>query len=306
MRRKRRGCRSSGCAPRVSRTSSSTAGQVRIAASVLVTAPLTSAPSAGLLLDLNHLAPSASQNSPPSYAAATNPFSIPSNPHALLSPDLPSYPHAVNLYRSLLTSIATDHAHRRAMGSAAHLVASKRSWWRAMEDLCDGFRELAALKAQRTRKKVELTRTSTIEVDVVCDKGDDHQVEKVEPAAASSRAPKPRRLLRGTSSAGRHSLSTWLAPRSATSLAGAATAIKGDANFPIGAFQSSLRQNVQGLTDLIRQPSSSRSSPSLRSWPSPYRGPRTSSFSPPSVRSSSRKPLSLSHHCRAMRGMQAA
>ncbi|GAA6049079.1 hypothetical protein JCM3770_003876 [Rhodotorula araucariae] len=125
----------------------------------------------GLLLDLNHLVSPIDLSEPPPYACETSP--VPANAHALLSPSAPSFPRAVALYRSLLVSISTSHAHRRAMGAAAHDAASKRSWWRAMEDLCDGFRELAAVKASRTAPKgvrtLECMRT--IDVGIVCDEG---------------------------------------------------------------------------------------------------------------------------------------
>ncbi|GJN90367.1 hypothetical protein Rhopal_003378-T1 [Rhodotorula paludigena] len=155
----------------------------------------------GLLLDLNDLVAG------PATAAERDSSTprpvIPSDPHALLDPTSPTYPLAVSLYRDLLVSIALNHEHRRAMGSAAHLAASKRSWWGAMEQLCDGYRELAALKAerraQRARKSdgLTLSRTSTIEFDVVCEDGsekpagDDDAIE----ASASASAPKRKRLL---------------------------------------------------------------------------------------------------------------
>ncbi|GAA5841744.1 hypothetical protein JCM9279_003090 [Rhodotorula babjevae] len=191
----------------------------------------------GLLLDMNNVRPSAGTSAAPSCAVAARArtSSIPSDPHALLSANSPSYPRAVSLYRSLLVSITTDHAHRRAMGSAAHLVASKRSWWRAMEDLCDGFRELAAVKASRLEHKVELERTSTIELDVVCDKGDEPQLEKVDLSTTSSGASRRKRRLdvgkmtrrsKFMSTRILRPLSTWTAPSQLASASGSPLAVK--------------------------------------------------------------------------------
>jgi len=176
-------------------------------------------------------------------AAARTP-SIPSDPHALLSSTSPTYHLAVSLYRSLLVSVTTDHAHRRAMGSASHLVASKRSWWRAMEDLCDGFRELAAVKARRLESKVELERTSTIELDVVCEKGEDGQLEKVNsPTTSSATSTRKRRLniskmkkrskLMSSSLLG--PLTTWTTRSHLASSSGSSLAVKATGQLSIGA-----------------------------------------------------------------------
>ncbi|GAA5902159.1 hypothetical protein JCM8208_002492 [Rhodotorula glutinis] len=190
----------------------------------------------GLLLDLNDLCPSTATSAPPPYAlAAARTSSIPADPHALLSTTSPSYPHAVSLYRTLLVSITTDHARRRTMGSAAHLVASKRSWWRAMEDLCDGFRELAALKAGRLEAQADLERTSTIEVDVVYDEGEAGRLEKViSPTPSSASSTRKRRL--DVDQMPRRSkfmstrilgpLTTWTAPSQPASPSGSRLAVK--------------------------------------------------------------------------------
>ncbi|BGP41554.1 hypothetical protein JCM10450v2_005600 [Rhodotorula kratochvilovae] len=195
----------------------------------------------GLLLDLNDLISPSIPPTPPSYTRAMS--SIPSNPHALLSPSSPTFPAAVALYRSLLVSISTSHSHRRAMGAAAHEVASKRSWWRAMEDLCDGFRELVTLKAQRKAEKgrVQLERTSTIELAVVCDSGDAEGAlgKAAVMAEASGTAPKRKGLLgamrrtggrlRATSAA-LNPLQSWLVEEPVVAPAGGAggaVAVKG-------------------------------------------------------------------------------
>ncbi|GEM08636.1 glycosyl transferase group 1 [Rhodotorula toruloides] len=120
-----------------------------------------------------------SAEKPPAYSAAPS-SAIPSDPHALLDLSSPTFPVAVSLYRSLIASLAIDPDLRRTMGATAHEVASKRSWHGAMEQLVDGYRDLTAAKEARLARKTEdertLSRTSTIEFDVVCDAG----VEKVD------------------------------------------------------------------------------------------------------------------------------
>ncbi|GAA6003698.1 hypothetical protein JCM10207_003552 [Rhodosporidiobolus poonsookiae] len=144
----------------------------------------------GLLLDLNDLVPVESSSHLTDGASS----SIPTDPHNLFALSSPTFPTAVSKYRALIVEAATDHALRRAMGLSAHLVASKRSWFSAMENLVDGFRELAAARDAK-RSSLTLSRESTIEVDVVCDASP--QLEKVEgESSATSGAPKRRRLLR--------------------------------------------------------------------------------------------------------------
>ncbi|GAA5923771.1 hypothetical protein JCM1841_002039 [Sporobolomyces salmonicolor] len=122
----------------------------------------------GLLLDLDDLVcpppltSLAAQRPSPSSSTTCTSRPLPSDPHALLGPDTPTFPRAVGLYRALLVSATTNPPLRREMGSAAHLAASRRSWFGAMETLVDGYRELVA-------ETLELSRTSTIEFDIVCD-----------------------------------------------------------------------------------------------------------------------------------------
>ncbi|GAA5932953.1 hypothetical protein JCM3775_005274 [Rhodotorula graminis] len=196
----------------------------------------------GLLLDLNDLRSAAVPAAPPPYSPSARASSIPSDPHALLSSTSPSYPRAVSLYRALLVSITTDHEHRRTMGSMAHLVASKRSWWRAMEDLCDGFRELAALKANRIEQEVDLERTSTIEHDVVCDKGEEGRLEKVDSSTTFSAASRRRRRLDGRQTTRRSHLvsssvfgplSAWVTPSQVARTSGSSLAVKATSHLSV-------------------------------------------------------------------------
>ncbi|GAA5961929.1 hypothetical protein JCM21900_001151 [Sporobolomyces salmonicolor] len=133
----------------------------------------------GLLLDLDDLvcpppltSLAAQRPSPSSSNNTCTARPLPSDPHALLGPDTPTFPRAVGLYRALLVSATANPPLRREMGSAAHLAASRRSWFGAMETLVDGYRELVA-------ETLELSRTSTIEFDIVCDA----------PAASATAAP---------------------------------------------------------------------------------------------------------------------
>lgn len=104
----------------------------------------------GLLFDLDDLAPdvaAASVRSPSSSMTTTTTATfkpLPSDPHSLVGSSAPTFPRAVEMYRALLVRAATRHDERRQMGSAAHAVASKRSWFGAMEMLVDGYREVIA------------------------------------------------------------------------------------------------------------------------------------------------------------------
>lgn len=86
------------------------------------------------------------------------------------------------------------------MGATAHEVASKRSWFGAMEQLVDGYRDLTAAKearlAQRERDDLTLSRTSTIEFDVVCDDGSEKVDGNVAQSTGASTPQRRRRLLR--------------------------------------------------------------------------------------------------------------
>ena len=150
----------------------------------------------GLLLDLDDLVPttsaaalaekSAAASSLPPYtptSASTDFRLLPENPHALVDISTPTFPLAVSMYRALIVDLATNHSRRQAMGAAAAVDASRRSWHGAMEMLVDGFREIA--KPLPTQS-LTLSRTSTIEVDVVehCADSDTY----AESTAADSRA----------------------------------------------------------------------------------------------------------------------
>ncbi|BGP01503.1 Glycosyl transferase group 1 [Rhodotorula toruloides ATCC 204091] len=153
----------------------------------------------GLLLDLNALRPAPSSGSqPPAYSAT--PSAIPSDPHALLDLSSPTFPAAVALYRSLIASLATDPEQRRTMAATAHDVASKRSWFGAMEQLVDGYRDLTAARdarlAQREKDELSLSRTSTIEFDVVCDAGAEKVDGETAQSTGASTPQRRRRLLR--------------------------------------------------------------------------------------------------------------
>jgi hypothetical protein len=91
---------------------------------------------------------------------------LPENPHALVGVDAPTFPLAVSMYRSLLVELATNHDRRRAMGAAAAVDAATKSWHGAMEMLVDGYREIAR-PVPLESNNLSLSRTSTIEVDVV-------------------------------------------------------------------------------------------------------------------------------------------
>ncbi|GAA5904190.1 hypothetical protein JCM6882_003972 [Rhodosporidiobolus microsporus] len=194
----------------------------------------------GLLLDLNELVRlrPADSSTPPPYSTATSPESaIPTDPHSLFALGTPSFASAVTLYRNILLESVSDHDLRRQMGSAAHLAASKRSWWGAMEMLVDGFRELSAARAAKAVSKerassLSLSRTSTIEVDVVCGQPEEVEPEKAEGASTATTSPKRRRLLRlngvlrrtggrlPDSSVSLQPLRSWLAPQAAATVEG--------------------------------------------------------------------------------------
>ncbi|KAG0658687.1 hypothetical protein C6P46_005683 [Rhodotorula mucilaginosa] len=150
----------------------------------------------GLLLDLNDLARHAPDYESRVESPAHQAEAIPEDVHALLDLNSTTFPVAVDMYRSLLSEMALSHEHRREMTSSAYLVASKRSWFGAMEQLVDGYRELTDRRLAREAEKAldipTLSRTSTLELDVVCD------AAETEPDAASSGAstPKRTRLLR--------------------------------------------------------------------------------------------------------------
>ena len=111
---------------------------------------------------MDDLVPS-SQFPPPSPSSTFKP--LPSDPHSLVGSNSRTFPLAVQHFRSLLLRAATQHEERRQMGANAHFVASKRSWFGAMEMLVDGYREVVD-KAQRTTVDSTFSRTSTIDVDI--------------------------------------------------------------------------------------------------------------------------------------------
>ncbi|KAM0786340.1 hypothetical protein ACM66B_001812 [Microbotryomycetes sp. NB124-2] len=199
----------------------------------------------GLLLDMDDLVPenaatNKSNSPPPSYSTFKP---LPSNPHSLVGSDAPTFSLAVSMYRSLLVELASDHDLRRKMGTKAALEASTKSWHGAMEMLVDGYRDVVTrheqgvLSSSKNKRhqavdekqlkdlKLELSRQSTLEVDVVCDApeaGTNYKEQDLS-ARASSTDTKRRRLLRfGTAfrrtsggkrvkqTGGSLSLTTWL------------------------------------------------------------------------------------------------
>lgn len=141
----------------------------------------------GLLLDLDDLLPTTSAESIksdlPSHDDKTTSFRpLPANPHALVDISSPTFPLACSLYRSLLVDLATNHDRRRAMGQAAAIDASSRSWHGAMEMLVDGYREIALPPPPPS---LALSRTPTIEFDIVS-----HLAESDTYAESTAAAPK--------------------------------------------------------------------------------------------------------------------
>lgn len=154
----------------------------------------------GLLLDLNELTACASGARRAPQQRVSDSRAIPADVHALLDLNASSFPVAVDMYRELLKYMAIDHEHRRNMTSAAYQVASKRSWYGAMEQLVDGYRELSALRTKRhaeaaTQDSPTLSRVPTVELDVICD-APASGAEEVAAASSATTTPKRRRLLR--------------------------------------------------------------------------------------------------------------
>ncbi|BGP17785.1 hypothetical protein JCM10213_001713 [Rhodosporidiobolus nylandii] len=112
----------------------------------------------GLLLDLHDLLPANSRTSTPDILPNLTPSSpFPPRPSQSPSP------------------------------STAYRAASKRSWFAAMENLVDGFRDVAAAReANKQRSLLELSRTPTLEVDVVCEQAHDVDGEVAKAAVAGS------------------------------------------------------------------------------------------------------------------------
>lgn len=84
------------------------------------------------------------------------------------------------------------------MGRAAAEEAATKSWHGAMEMIVDGFREVARpWKEQQDRKdpSLALSRTPTLEVDIVCDSAEQDLVES-EAVVGSATGSRRRRLLR--------------------------------------------------------------------------------------------------------------
>lgn len=183
--------RSLGFEPRASAISSSTSRQVRSSSFRSLHLTELFAKPLGLLLDLDDLLPTTSAESIktdlPSYDEKTPAFRpLPANPHALVDISSPTFPLATSLYRSLLVDLATNHDRRRAMGQAAAIDASSRSWHGAMEMLVDGYREIA--RPAPPPPSLGLSRTSTIEFDIVS-----HLAESDTYAESTAAAPKGRR-----------------------------------------------------------------------------------------------------------------
>ena len=113
---------------------------------------------------------------PPSSPPGTAFKPLPTNPHSLVGSSSPTFPLAVKMYHELLTRAATRHEERRQMGNNAHLVASKRSWFSAMEMLINGYREVVAKAESDT---TSLSRTSTVEFDIVTEDAKEDKIEEI-------------------------------------------------------------------------------------------------------------------------------
>lgn len=144
----------------------------------------------GLLLDMDDLLPT-----PPSHPSSSTTFKpLPPDPHSLVGSNSPTFPLAVKVFRSLLLRAATQHEERRQMGANAHFVASKRSWFGAMEMLVDGYREVVD-KAERLTTDLTLSRSSTIEVDIV---SSEPTQDLIAAPSRRRRLPRLRRLRRSS------------------------------------------------------------------------------------------------------------
>ncbi|GAA5979165.1 hypothetical protein JCM5350_007088 [Sporobolomyces pararoseus] len=126
----------------------------------------------GLLLDMDDLLSTPPPSPPPGTAFKP----LPTNPHSLVGSSSPTFPLAVKMYHDLLTRAATQHEERRQMGNNAHLVASKRSWFSAMEMLINGYREVVARAESDT---TSLSRTSTREFDIVTEDAKEDKIEEI-------------------------------------------------------------------------------------------------------------------------------
>ena len=152
-------------------------------------------------MDLDDLLPTTSAatlkehtpSSLPPYTPSSDFRPLPENPHALVDVSSSTFPLAVSLYRSLIVDLATNHSRRQAMGAAAAVDAARRSWHGAMEMLVDGFREIA--KPLPT-PSLTLSRTSTIEVDVVEHSADSDTYAESTAADASAKRRGVGRVLR--------------------------------------------------------------------------------------------------------------
>lgn len=123
----------------------------------------------GLLLDLDDLLPSGSKEK---FSSPITFKPLPENPHLLLDTAAATFHVAVSMYRSLLVELATNHALREQMGQAAAIDAATRSWHGAMEMIVDGYREIALPQ----QSNLTLSRTSTLEVDVVSHSPNDEEL----------------------------------------------------------------------------------------------------------------------------------
>ncbi|GAA6016803.1 hypothetical protein JCM11491_001812 [Sporobolomyces phaffii] len=142
----------------------------------------------GLLLDMDDLL------SGPTPTPSNGFKPLPADPHSLVGANSPTFPLAVEMYRSLLVRSATQHEERRRMGAAAHLVASKRSWFGAMEMLVDGYREVI----NRAEHGVipTLSRIPTMELDIVTQGAATVTSEGIATSTKRRRLPKMRRIRR--------------------------------------------------------------------------------------------------------------
>lgn len=159
----------------------------------------------GLLLDMDDLLPTtsatslsppATPSSPPSYTPTAAFKPLPTNPHSLVGADSPTFPLAVSMYRALLVSLASDHSRRKEMGRAAAREAATKSWHGAMEILVEGYKEIARPLEQEEKDGLSLSRTSTIEVDIVCDSAERDLASASTEVEGTATGSRRRKLLR--------------------------------------------------------------------------------------------------------------
>lgn len=102
--------------------------------------------------------------------------SAPADPRAVCDPSSPAFERVVAAYRTLLLQLLVDADRRRAMGLAAVVEASTRSWHAEMENLVEGYRDVREFSARRRERRIHqlasrtgsvaLTRSMSISSDV--------------------------------------------------------------------------------------------------------------------------------------------